>query len=79
MLTFLWIDPTPIRGPLTFTRLRELWNAGEITGESTLFVTERDDETNEVTCLNINAESIRHNLETGDEIDLDNLTPPEGW
>jgi hypothetical protein len=79
MLTFLWIDPTPIRGPLTFARLRELWDAGEITGESKLFVTDRDDATNKVRCLNIKAETIRHNLETGDEINMESLKPPEGW
>jgi hypothetical protein len=79
MLTFLWTDPTPIRGPLTFARLRELWDAGEVTGDSKLFLTDRDDETNKVRCLNIKAESIRRNLETGAQFDLDSLTPPEGW
>jgi hypothetical protein len=79
MLTFLWTDPTPIRGPLTFARLRELWDAGDINGDSKLFVTDRNDETNKVRCLNIKAEIIRHNLETGVEIDIGKLTPPEGW
>jgi hypothetical protein len=69
---FLWIDPTPIRGPLTFARLRELWDAGEINGESKLFVTERDDQ-DKVKCPNIKAETIRHNFETGAEINMDDL------
>jgi hypothetical protein len=64
---------------LTFARLRELWDAGEISGESKLFATDRDDETNKVRCLNIKAENIRHNLETGAEIDMESLTPAEGW
>jgi hypothetical protein len=46
--------------------------AGEINGESRLFVTERDDQ-NKVKCLNIKAESIRHNLETGTAINIDDL------
>jgi len=64
MLTFLWTDPTPTRGPFTFARLRELWNAGEINGESKPFLTNRDDETNVVRCVNVRAGSIRHNPET---------------
>jgi hypothetical protein len=59
--------------------LRELWDAEEITGESKLFLTDRDDETNKVRCLNIKAQRIRRNLETGVEIDMDSLRPPEGW
>jgi hypothetical protein len=54
-----------------------LWEAGEINGESNLFVTERDDH-DKVKCVNIKAENIRHNLETGAEIDLESLRPPEG-
>jgi hypothetical protein len=77
--TFLWTDPTPVRGPLTFARLRELWDAGDINGESKLFVTDRDDQTNAVKCVNIKTESIRRNLETGSEIDMESLRPPEGW
>ena len=72
-LTFLWTDPKTVRGPLTFARLREMWDAGEINGESKLFVTERDQETNKVRCRNIKAEAIRHELETGAEIDLERL------
>jgi hypothetical protein len=72
-VTFLWTDPKTVRGPLTFARLRELWDAGEINGESKLFVTERHEETNKVRCQNIKAESIRHELETGAEINLDRL------
>ena len=72
MLTFLWTDPTPIRGPLTFARLRELWEAGEINGESKLFVTERNDQ-DKVECLNIKAETIRHKLETGAAININDL------
>lgn len=78
VITFLWTDPTPIRGPLTFARLRELWESGEIDAESKLFLTDRDDVTNKVRCLKIKAESIRHNLETGAEIDMESLRPPEG-
>jgi hypothetical protein len=72
MLTFLWTDPTPIRGPLTFARVRELWGVGEISGDSKLFLTHRDDQ-NKVTCRYIKAESIRRNLETGSQINLDEL------
>ena len=79
MLTFLWTDPTPVRGPLTFARLRELWDAGELNGESKLFLTDRDDATNKVRSLNIKAEQLRLNLETGVEIDMESLRPPEGW
>lgn len=71
-LTFLLTDPTPVKGPYTFARLRELWSAGEINGESRLFVTENDEQ-NKVRLLNITAESIRDNLETGTEINLDKL------
>jgi hypothetical protein len=71
-VTFLWTDPKTVRGPLTFARLRELWDAREINGESKLFVTERDDQ-NKVRCQNIKAEHIRHNLETGAEINYDRL------
>jgi hypothetical protein len=56
-----------------------LWNEGTINGESNLFLTDRDDQTNRVRCLNLKAEQIRQNLETGAAIDLDKLTPPEGW
>jgi hypothetical protein len=72
-VTFLWTDPKTVRGPLTFARLRKLWNDRTITAESKLFVTERDEETNKVRCQNLKAEDIRHELETGAEIDLDRL------
>jgi hypothetical protein len=70
MLTFPWVDTTPVRGPFTFTTPRALGNWRN-DAESHLFVRKRDDQ-NKVKCLNIKAESIRHHLETGVEIKLDN-------
>jgi hypothetical protein len=66
-LTFLWTDSTPVKGPYTLARLRGLWGEGKINAGSHLFLTERDDETNKVNCLNLTAEDIRHELETGAE------------
>jgi hypothetical protein len=71
--TFLLTDTTPVKGPCTFARLRELWDAGDISADSKLFLTERDDETNGVKCFALRAEDIKENLESGNEIDMDGL------
>jgi hypothetical protein len=71
-LTFLWTDPKVLKGPYTFSRLRELWKAGTINAESKLFLTERD-EANRVECFNLRAADIKENLESGKEIDVKGL------
>jgi len=71
-LTFLWTDPKLVKGPYTFTRLRELWQAGTINAESNLFLTERD-EANKVKCFPLRGADIQENLESGKEIDVKGL------
>jgi hypothetical protein len=71
-LTFLWTDPKVLKGPYTFARLRELWEAGTINAESKLFLTERD-EANKVKCFNLRAADIKENLDSGAEIDVASL------
>jgi hypothetical protein len=72
-VTFLLTDTTPVKGPYTFARLRELWEASDICAESKLFLTERDEETNGVKCFGLRAADIKENLQTGNEIDVDSL------
>jgi hypothetical protein len=72
-VTFLVTDDTPVKGHYTFARLRELWSAGRINADSKLFLTERDEETNEVKCFNLRGADIMENLESGREIDVDGL------
>jgi hypothetical protein len=67
-------DDTPVKGPYTFARLRELWSAGRIGAESKLFLTERDEETNKVKCFNLRVADIMENLESGREVDVDGLS-----
>jgi hypothetical protein len=73
-LTFLLTDTTPVKGPYTLARLRELWNARDICADSKLFLTERDEETNGVKCFGLRVADIKENLETGNEIDVDSLS-----
>jgi len=72
-LTFLWTDPKLVKGPYTFARLRELWQAGTINAESNLFLTERDHETKWLCCFGLRAADIQENLESGREIDVESL------
>jgi hypothetical protein len=72
-VTFLLTDTTPVKGPYTLARLRELWDARDICADSKLFLTERDEETNGVKCFALRAADIKENLETGNEIDVDGL------
>jgi hypothetical protein len=72
-VTFLLTDASPVKGPYTVVRLRELWDAGDICADSKLFLTERDEETNGVKCFGLRAADIKGNLETGNEIDVDDL------
>jgi hypothetical protein len=76
-ITFLLTDTTPVRGPYTFQRLRELWQEKKITENSTLFLTERDEETLKVRCFGLTAEQIKENLEAGQEIDVDAVAPKD--
>jgi len=72
-VTFFLTDTTPVKGPYTFARLRELWHAGEVNADAKLFLTERDEETNQVKCFGLRAADIKENLESGEEIDVDDL------
>jgi hypothetical protein len=72
-VTFLLTDTTPVKGPYTLARLRELWDAGDICADSKLFLTERNEETNGVKCFAIRAADVKENLESGKEIDVDDL------
>jgi hypothetical protein len=72
-VTFLVTDDTPVKGPYTFARLRELWSAGKIFFDSKLFLTERDEETNRVKCFDLRGADIMENLESGKEIDAEGL------
>jgi hypothetical protein len=72
-VTFLLTDTTTVKGPYTFARLRELWDAGDISADSKLFLTERDEETNRVKCFNLRAADVKENLESGVEIDVEGL------
>jgi hypothetical protein len=72
-VTFLLTDATPVKGPYTLARLRELWNAGEICGDSKLFLTERDEETNKVKCFGLRAADIKDTLESERGVDVDSL------
>jgi hypothetical protein len=69
----LLADTTPVKGPYTFARFRELWDAGDISADSKLFLTERDDETNGVKCFNLRAAHIRENLDSGRDVDVASL------
>jgi hypothetical protein len=71
-LTFLETDSTPAKGPYTFTRLRELWDAKQINADTKLFLTVRDD-ANKVECIILRASDIKENLEGGNEIDVASL------
>jgi hypothetical protein len=72
-VTFLLTDTTPVKGPYSLARLRELWDAGDLCADSKLFLTERDEETNGVKCFALRAADIKGNLETGNDIDVDEL------
>src|SRR5690349_18369664 len=72
-VTFLLTDTTPVKGPYTLARLRELFAARDICADSKLFLTERDEETNRVKCFGLRAADIKENLENGEEIDVDRL------
>jgi hypothetical protein len=72
-VTFLLTDVTPVKGPYTLARLRELWDARDISAESKLFLTERDEETNGVKCFGLRAADIKDSLESGKEVDVDGL------
>ena len=74
MLTFLVTDTPQVKGPYTLARLREKGGAGDICADSKLFLTERDDETNGVKCFGLRAADIKENLESGNEIDVDELS-----
>jgi hypothetical protein len=78
VLTFLVTETPQVKGPYTLARLRELWNAREIVADSKLFLTERDEETNKVKCFALRAADIKENLETGNEIDVDELSARVG-
>jgi hypothetical protein len=71
-VTFLLTDTTPVKGPYTLARLRELWSAGTISSDTKLFLTQRD-EVDRVKCFGLRAADIKENLETGKEIDVDSL------
>ena len=45
----------------------------DISADSKLFLTERNDQTNRVKCFNLRAAAIRENLESGKEIDVEGL------
>ena len=76
-LIFLVTDATPVKGPYTFARLRELWNARTISSDTKLFLTQRD-EADRVKCFALRAADIKENLETGNEIDVDTLSARVG-
>jgi hypothetical protein len=69
-VSYLWADSTPVRGPLKFEQVCELWRERQITERSRLFITELvNEKTNR--CLFIDAEQIRESLDAGTEPNLD--------
>jgi hypothetical protein len=69
-ITYLWADTTPVRGPLKFERVVELWREGQIKEKSRLLITELvNEKTNRV--LFIYAEQIKDSLDAGTEPNLD--------